>query len=208
MTHKEKRNERFSLARWSQRKLDASPPAPAAPAVPAVPPTTASAAAPAVPSGSALPPSAPPELPPIESLHFDSDFTAFLRPEVDEKLKRAALKQLFRDPRFNVMDGLDTYIDDYTKADPIPADVLAGLLQRGFGASADAGHGTAAVPDAASSHPAAREGAAACAPAEREPAATLEPSSSGATANVPEPAETDTQKEPAPASAGEASKKQ
>jgi hypothetical protein len=147
-------------------------------------------------------------LPPIESLHFDSDFTAFLRPEVDEKLKRAALKQLFRDPRFNVMDGLDTYIDDYTKADPIPTDVLAGLLQRGFGAGADAGHGTAAVPDTASSHPAAREGTAVCAPAENEPTATLEPSSSGASASAPEAAETDTQKEPAPASAGAAPKKQ
>ncbi len=46
------------------------------------------------------------------------------------QLKRAALKQLFRDPRFNVMDGLDTYIDDYTQADPIAPDVLADLLQR------------------------------------------------------------------------------
>src|SRR4029077_3412606 len=61
---------------------------------------------------------------------FESDFTAFLKPDVDANLKRAALKQLFRDPRFNVMDGLDTYIDDYTKADPIPPEMLAGLLKR------------------------------------------------------------------------------
>jgi hypothetical protein len=77
-------------------------------------------------------------LPDISSLGFDSDFTAFLRPEVDEKLKRAALKQLFRDPRFNVMDGLDTYIDDYTKADPIEPGVLAEMLKR-FGATAETG---------------------------------------------------------------------
>ena len=66
-------------------------------------------------------------LPPVESLTFDSEFAPFLKPEVDETLKRAALKQLFRHPRFNIMDGLDTYIDDYTKADPIPPDMLSKL---------------------------------------------------------------------------------
>lgn len=116
MTIKRVATERFSLARWSRRKLQsAMRPSPAA--APATIPATA-------------PPAAPVELPPIESLNLDSDFTVFLRPEVDETLKRAALKQLFRDPRFNVMDGLDTYIDDYTKADPIPPDMLAELLKR------------------------------------------------------------------------------
>src|SRR5205807_492932 len=57
--------------------------------------------------------------------------------------KRAALKQLFRDPRFNIMDGLDTYIDDYTKADPIPPDIVADLLQRGFGSTSETGGGEA-----------------------------------------------------------------
>ena len=42
-------------------------------------------------------------------------------------LKRAALKKLFSDPRFNVMDGLDTYIDDYTKAEPVSEELLAQL---------------------------------------------------------------------------------
>ena len=36
---------------------------------------------------------APRPLPPVESLTIDSDFSAFLQPEVDETLKRAALKQ-------------------------------------------------------------------------------------------------------------------
>ena len=90
----------------------------------------------------------------MESLTFESDFTAFLRPEVDDKLKRAALKQLFRDPRFNVMDGLDTYIDDYTKADPIAPDVLADLLQRGFGRAADTGQEQAAAVNAPRAIPA------------------------------------------------------
>ena len=123
MTDKRETGERFSLARWSRRKLevtgDVPPTAPAAPAATPLPVPTAAGATPA-----------PIELPPVESLTLDSDFTPFLRPEVDADLKRAALKQLFRDPRFNVMDGLDTYIDDYTKADPIPSDMLAGLLQR------------------------------------------------------------------------------
>jgi len=69
----------------------------------------------------------PPELPPLESLDFESDFGAFMRAKVDEGVRRAALKKLFSDPRFNIMDGLDIYIDDYSKEDPIPAAMLAGL---------------------------------------------------------------------------------
>ena len=137
MTDKREMDKGFSLARWSRRKLEATrdttPPVATAPAAP-MPTVTGAPATPA-----------PIELPPVESLTFDSDFTAFLRPEVDADLKRAALKQLFRDPRFNVMDGLDTYIDDYTKADPIPSDMLAGLLQR-FGRVAVASETPVDVP--------------------------------------------------------------
>ena len=68
---------------------------------------------------------APPQLPPVDELTMDSDFRAFFHPKVDEDLKRAALKKLFSDPHFNVMDGLDTYIDDYSKADPLPVEMLA-----------------------------------------------------------------------------------
>jgi hypothetical protein len=68
-----------------------------------------------------------PELPPVDSLTFDSDFSAYLRANVDESLKRAALKKLLHDPRFNIMDGLDTYIDDYSKDDPIPEEMLKKL---------------------------------------------------------------------------------
>lgn len=72
-------------------------------------------------------PSEKPVLPPIDSLTFDSDFKAFMHSKVEESVKRAALKKLFSDPRFNVMDGLDTYIDDYTKEDPIPESLLSQL---------------------------------------------------------------------------------
>jgi hypothetical protein len=136
MTAKGGGAERFSLSRWSRRKLAAAVEAPAS--APAVVP--APATAPGVPT-----PPAALELPPVESLTFDSDFTAFLQPGVDDKVKRAALKQLFRDPRFNIMDGLDTYIDDYTKADPIPPDIVADLLQRGFGSISETGGGETVV---------------------------------------------------------------
>jgi hypothetical protein len=63
-------------------------------------------------------------LPNVDALTFESDFGAFIKPEVDQATQRAALKKLFSDPHFNVMDGLDTYIDDYTQADPMPAGML------------------------------------------------------------------------------------
>ena len=99
------RDDDSFLKRWSRRKRAS---AVAAPAV----------AAPAQP---------PPELPPVGDLVFESDFAAFMHAKVDERVRRMALKKLFGDPRFNVMDGLDVYIDDYSKEDPIPAAMLAGL---------------------------------------------------------------------------------
>lgn len=71
----------------------------------------------------------PPELPPLEKLSLDSDYRGFFHPKVDENLRRAALKRLFSDPHFNVMDGLDVYIDDYSKPSPMPAEMLATLRQ-------------------------------------------------------------------------------
>jgi len=119
--------ERFSLRRWSQRKLAVAR-KPSLPSGASTPPATGSppAGVPVTPPSAAI---AAKELPPVESLTFDSEFAQFLKPDVDETIKRAALRKLLRDPRFNVMDGLDTYIDDYTKADPIPADMLEQLVQ-------------------------------------------------------------------------------
>jgi hypothetical protein len=75
-----------------------------------------------------VPQNAEAPLPPIESLTIDSEFAAFFKPGVAEATKRAALKQLFRDPRFNIMDGLDVYIDDYTQPDPISPEMMKQLL--------------------------------------------------------------------------------
>src|SRR6266498_4895380 len=166
MTAKGGGAERFSLSRWSRRKLAAAAEAPAAASAPAVVPAPATAAG--VPT-----PSAALELPPVESLTFDSDFTAFLQPGVDDKVKRAALKQLFRDPRFNIMDGLDTYIDDYTKADPIPPDIVADLLQRGFPSASETGKEQAAALNAPREEPAVTAKTQPPISADSEPAAAL-----------------------------------
>ncbi len=57
---------------------------------------------------------APVELPPIESLSEESDYSLFMSPEVDEKLRKLALRKLFKSPAFNVVDGLNDYDDDFT----------------------------------------------------------------------------------------------
>jgi len=111
------------ISRWSRRKIaarsgqpvDEAKPQPAAAAQPP------DAGTPAQSEASVLPP--------VESLTPESDFTPFMKGDVDPGIKREALKTLFRDPRFNVMDGLDVYIDDYSKPDPLPPEWLGQLNQ-------------------------------------------------------------------------------
>lgn len=74
-------------------------------------------------------PALPVELPAIESLTPDADFTPFMAREVDPALRNQAMKKLFSDPHFNAMDGLDVYIDDYSKPDPLPLAMLRKLHQ-------------------------------------------------------------------------------
>jgi len=111
------------LRRWSRVKSEVreAAPAPGVPAAPTAPepPQTRAASA----DGEA------PQLPPVENLTLESDFSGFFHPKVDEDLRRSALRKLFSDPHFNVMDGLDVYIDDYSKSEPIPAAMLASLKQ-------------------------------------------------------------------------------
>ncbi len=75
------------------------------------------------------PPAGPAPLPPIESLTPESDFTPFMGKDVEGDVRARALKTLFQDPRFNVMDGLDVYIDDYSKPDPLPEGWLEKMNQ-------------------------------------------------------------------------------
>lgn len=143
------------LSRWSRRKTQAREepverpapapaPAPAPQPAPAAP--TAITALPAVaaldPAAAGLPvqdagrdhPAAPP-LPTLEDvagLGIGSDYTRFVARGVSPDVKNAALKKLFADPHYNVMDGLDTYIDDYGKPDPLPAGMLRRMVQSEF----------------------------------------------------------------------------
>ncbi|NQU57057.1 MAG: DUF3306 domain-containing protein [Rhodospirillales bacterium] len=57
----------------------------------------------------------PPDLPSIDSLDGDSDYTPFLGENVPEELARKALRKLWSsDPVFANMDGLNDYDEDYS----------------------------------------------------------------------------------------------
>jgi hypothetical protein len=127
------------LSRWSRRKalvkqgvpVASEPPLPAAdaPVAPAVRAEAPSQVAPQVDESAApdRPPS--PTLEEVAALTKDSDFSRFVAPDVDPGVKNAAMKKLFAsDPHFNTMDGLDVYIDDYNKFEPIPKSVLRQLV--------------------------------------------------------------------------------
>jgi hypothetical protein len=150
------------LMRWSRRKATArdghaaSGPAPAvdeartwapaptpahgtsperAPAAASASPEAAtpdSLARPAAPAPPASPPTPPPTLEDAARLTPQADFRRFVAPNVSPEVRNAALKQLFADPHFNVMDGLDTYIDDYGKPDPLPLGMLRKMAQAQF----------------------------------------------------------------------------
>lgn len=68
-------------------------------------------------------------LPSIEHLTGESDFSPFMKADVTPALRNQAMKKLFTDPHYNIMDGLDIYIDDYGKPDPIPPAMLRMMHQ-------------------------------------------------------------------------------
>ena len=71
-----------------------------------------------------------PELPSLETLAaqgMDADFSVFMQQGVDANVRRAAIQQLFKQPAFNVMDGLDVYIEDFNLYEALPAAELPGL---------------------------------------------------------------------------------
>lgn len=128
------------LARWSRRKTEtlrgAPPPEPpppeAAPVLAAAPAIAAPQAAPqaaAPPEPAAEAPDPPPTLADVERLTPAADFSRFVKADVDAGVKNAALKKLFADPHYNVMDGLDIYIGDYNTPDPLPKSMLRQMVQ-------------------------------------------------------------------------------
>lgn len=53
------------------------------------------------------------DMPPLESLNADSDYSAFFSSKVSEELRRLALRKLFGCAKFNLRDGLDDYDEDF-----------------------------------------------------------------------------------------------
>jgi hypothetical protein len=131
------------LGRWARRKEEArqgkalDEPAVAVPPTsvdPAAPPAVAQTASPA-PDPAATPDAAPPKALTLDDARLltqDSDFKPFMAGGVSPEVRNAAMKKLFADPHFNVMDGLDTYIDDYTKSEPIPESMLRQMASAKF----------------------------------------------------------------------------
>ena len=129
-------DERPFLARWSQRKAQARsavlPAEPATVPVRVTPPLLVVAPpAPAEPETQAV---APPPLTmdDVAALTHASDYSRFVAPGVAPGVSNAAMKKLFSDPHFNVMDGLDIYVGDYSQPDPIPPEMLRKMVQSKF----------------------------------------------------------------------------
>ena len=76
------------------------------------------------PATEATPTAPAPTLEDVQSLTPASDYTPYMARGVTSDVKNAALKKLFTDPHFNVMDRMDIYIDDYGQPDPIPLAML------------------------------------------------------------------------------------
>jgi hypothetical protein len=68
-----------------------------------------------------------PTLDDVVRLDLNSDFSAFVAKGVDQDVRRLAMKKLFSDPHFNLIDRLDVYMDDYNKPSPVSAEMLAAL---------------------------------------------------------------------------------
>lgn len=73
-----------------------------------------------------------PTLADVEQLTPQSDFSSFMSQGVTPEVRNAAMKKLFTDPHYNVMDGLDIYIGDYNTPDPMPAGMLAKMVGAQF----------------------------------------------------------------------------
>lgn len=90
------------------------------------------------PDGAAAPANPPAPAEPLPTLQDalrltpEADFRPFVRPEVAPEVRNAALRRLFADPHFNQMDGLDVYIDDYSRPDPLPAALARRMVAAQF----------------------------------------------------------------------------
>lgn len=128
------------LERWSRRKTDAlRDTEPAA----VSPPMVAESVEPPAEAEKIL---TDEDMPPLEELGDDSDYSGFLSAGVSEQLRQMALKKLFHSAKFNVCDGLDDYAEDYTKFEPLGDIVTADMkyemkqaMEKALAAESDAG---------------------------------------------------------------------
>ena len=111
------------LSRWSRRKVQADKAE--EPVVPAKELTEN--VAPNAEEEKTPPPATLEDVEKID--RFAPDFSAFMQSNVDPAVQQAAMKKMFTDPHFNIMDGLDIYIDDYSKPDPLPTGMLERMVQ-------------------------------------------------------------------------------
>ncbi|MEO8014619.1 DUF3306 domain-containing protein [Polaromonas sp.] len=129
------------LGRWARRKTDVrqgkpldepAAPAKSAPGASLAVSPAALVADSAQVTAPATPPAEPSEkllsLDDVKVLTQDSDFKPFMARNVGADVRNAAMKKLFTDPHYNVMDGLDIYISDYSIADPIPESMLRQMV--------------------------------------------------------------------------------
>lgn len=70
------------------------------------------------------------DMPPIDSLDEDDDYSGFLSEGVSEALRQTALRRLFRSAKFNMTDGLDDYAEDFTAFAPLGDIVTADMKHR------------------------------------------------------------------------------
>lgn len=110
-------NKESVLSRWSRRKLETEQLAPIAEeSVPLDIEADLNAADQAAAEAEAeeKPVLTDADMPDIESLDENSDFSGFMSAGVSDKLRNLALRKLFKAPVFNIRDGLDEYDEDYT----------------------------------------------------------------------------------------------
>jgi hypothetical protein len=70
------------------------------------------------------------DMPPLESLDENSDYSGFLSPRVSDQLRQLALRKLFHSTTFNVCDGLDDYAEDFTTFEKLGDVMTADLHHR------------------------------------------------------------------------------
>ena len=102
------------LSRWARRKQEARE----APAVVSEMPAAESESMLGLPPTDEIPEEpvalTDADMPDIDTLGEDSDFTGFMSSGVSDELRNLALRKLFHAPVFNIRDGLDEYDEDYT----------------------------------------------------------------------------------------------